>query len=123
MVQREKMMEKLWGDNFFDPTTKKWTKKHTGAASCKRGLRAVHLRAVSRPSSRPACPTTRWASVPFHAETLTLSPTAMLRCGLLRTTAAGWQHGHIWLSAGHRRAPQEFALFRGWCRPWSCVMK
>ena len=32
------MMEKLWGDNFFDPTTKKWTKKHTGAASCKRGF-------------------------------------------------------------------------------------
>lgn len=32
------MMEKLWGDNFFDPATKKWTKKHTGAASCKRGF-------------------------------------------------------------------------------------
>ena len=29
------MMEKLWGDNFFDPKTKKWTKKHTGAESCK----------------------------------------------------------------------------------------
>ena len=38
LLQREKMMEKLWGDNFFDPTTKKWTKKHTGAASCKRGF-------------------------------------------------------------------------------------
>ncbi len=33
-----KMMEKLWGDNFFDPATKKWTKKATGAASCKRGF-------------------------------------------------------------------------------------
>ena len=32
------MMEKLWGDNFFDPATKKWTKKATGAASCKRGF-------------------------------------------------------------------------------------
>jgi elongation factor 2 len=32
------MMEKLWGDNFFDPTTKKWTKKPTGAESCKRGF-------------------------------------------------------------------------------------
>ena len=31
-------MEKLWGDNFFDPSTKKWTKKHTGTASCKRGF-------------------------------------------------------------------------------------
>ena len=37
-TDRAKMMEKLWGDNFFDPTTKKWTKKHTGAASCKRGF-------------------------------------------------------------------------------------
>ena len=32
------MMEKLWGDNYFDPSTKKWTKKHTGTASCKRGF-------------------------------------------------------------------------------------
>ena len=32
------MMEKLWGDNFFDPGTKKWTRKHTGAESCKRGF-------------------------------------------------------------------------------------
>ncbi|KAK9915055.1 hypothetical protein WJX75_004191 [Coccomyxa subellipsoidea] len=37
-VERVKMMEKLWGDNFFDPATKKWTKKDTGAASCKRGF-------------------------------------------------------------------------------------
>jgi len=33
-----KMMKKLWGDNFFDPKTKKWTKKNTGAATCKRGF-------------------------------------------------------------------------------------
>ena len=32
------MMDKLWGDNFFDPSTKKWTKKHTGAQTCKRGF-------------------------------------------------------------------------------------
>ncbi len=31
-------MDKLWGDNFFDPATKKWTKKPTGAAGCKRGF-------------------------------------------------------------------------------------
>ena len=37
-VEEEKMMTKLWGDNFFDPKTKKWTKKHTGAATCKRGF-------------------------------------------------------------------------------------
>ena len=37
-VEEAKMMEKLWGDNFFDPTTKKWTKKPTGAATCKRGF-------------------------------------------------------------------------------------
>ena len=28
------MMERLWGDNFFDPKTKKWTKKHTGTDTC-----------------------------------------------------------------------------------------
>eukprot|EP00193_Tetraselmis_chui_P018805 CAMPEP_0177776526 /NCGR_PEP_ID=MMETSP0491_2-20121128/14764_1 /TAXON_ID=63592 /ORGANISM="Tetraselmis chuii, Strain PLY429" /LENGTH=824 /DNA_ID=CAMNT_0019295331 /DNA_START=726 /DNA_END=3200 /DNA_ORIENTATION=- len=37
-VEESKMMQKLWGDNFFDPKTKKWTKKHTGAESCKRGF-------------------------------------------------------------------------------------
>lgn len=37
-VEESKMMEKLWGDNFFDPATKKWTKKATGAATCKRGF-------------------------------------------------------------------------------------
>eukprot|EP00899_Mesostigma_viride_P009973 jgi/Mesvir1/18978/Mv18943-RA.1 len=33
-----KMMERLWGDNFFDPSTKKWTKKHTGEKTCLRGF-------------------------------------------------------------------------------------
>jgi len=37
-TDKEKMMEKLWGDNFFDPATKKWTKKQTDSASCKRGF-------------------------------------------------------------------------------------
>ena len=32
------MMEKLWGDNFFDPSTKKWTKKDTNSGTCKRGF-------------------------------------------------------------------------------------
>lgn len=30
-------MEKLWGDNFFDPATKKWTNK-VGGRCCERGL-------------------------------------------------------------------------------------
>jgi elongation factor 2 len=37
-VEFEKMMEKLWGDNFFDPKTKKWTKKHTGEKTCMRAF-------------------------------------------------------------------------------------
>ena len=28
-VDREKMMERLWGDNYFNPETKKWTKSST----------------------------------------------------------------------------------------------
>ena len=30
-VDKQKMMERLWGDNFFNPKTKKWTKNGTGA--------------------------------------------------------------------------------------------
>ncbi|KAI9363456.1 P-loop containing nucleoside triphosphate hydrolase protein [Zopfochytrium polystomum] len=30
-VDREKMMVKLWGDNYFNPATKKWTTKGSGA--------------------------------------------------------------------------------------------
>ncbi|WFC95461.1 translation elongation factor 2 [Malassezia brasiliensis] len=30
-VDKEKMMSKLWGDNFFNPKTKKWTNKETDA--------------------------------------------------------------------------------------------
>ncbi|OMP09851.1 hypothetical protein COLO4_05077 [Corchorus olitorius] len=37
-VDEAKMMERLWGENFFDPTTKKWTRKNTGSPTCKRGF-------------------------------------------------------------------------------------
>ncbi|KAJ3102950.1 Elongation factor 2 [Phlyctochytrium planicorne] len=30
-VQKDKMMQRLWGDNFFNPATKKWTTKQTDA--------------------------------------------------------------------------------------------
>ncbi|KAG7577002.1 EF-G domain III/V-like [Arabidopsis thaliana x Arabidopsis arenosa] len=33
-----KMMERLWGENFFDSETRKWTTKNTGSATCKRGF-------------------------------------------------------------------------------------
>ncbi|GAQ81430.1 Translation elongation factor 2 [Klebsormidium nitens] len=37
-VAENKMMERLWGENFFDASTKKWTKKNTGSPTCKRGF-------------------------------------------------------------------------------------
>lgn len=37
-TDESKMMEKLWGDNFFDPATKKWTKKQTDSKTCIRGF-------------------------------------------------------------------------------------
>lgn len=37
-VAEEKMIKKLWGDNFFDPATKKWTSAPTDSATCKRGF-------------------------------------------------------------------------------------
>lgn len=33
-----RMISKLWGDNFFDPATKKWTTKQTDSKTCKRGF-------------------------------------------------------------------------------------
>ncbi|KAJ1430755.1 Tr-type G domain, conserved site [Sesbania bispinosa] len=37
-VDEGKMMSRLWGENFFDPATKKWTNKDTGSSTCKRGF-------------------------------------------------------------------------------------
>ncbi|OVA11882.1 Elongation factor [Macleaya cordata] len=37
-VDESKMMERLWGENYFDPLTKKWTSKNTGSPTCKRGF-------------------------------------------------------------------------------------
>ncbi|XP_061368449.1 elongation factor 2 [Gastrolobium bilobum] len=37
-VDESKMMERLWGENFFDPATKKWTTKNSGSPTCKRGF-------------------------------------------------------------------------------------
>jgi elongation factor 2 len=37
-IDESKMMERLWGENFFDTSTKKWTTKNTGTATCKRGF-------------------------------------------------------------------------------------
>mmetsp|Transcript_1738 Transcript_1738/g.6048 ORF Transcript_1738/g.6048 Transcript_1738/m.6048 type:complete len:845 (-) Transcript_1738:157-2691(-) len=37
-VPYTKLMSKLWGDSFFDPSTKKWTKKATGSDTCKRAF-------------------------------------------------------------------------------------
>eukprot|EP00850_Spirogloea_muscicola_P005152 SM000023S07608 [mRNA] locus=s23:471523:475978:- [translate_table: standard] len=37
-VDRKKMMERLWGENYFDSATRKWTTKNTGASTCSRGF-------------------------------------------------------------------------------------
>ncbi|KAL0320966.1 UNVERIFIED_CONTAM: Elongation factor 2 [Sesamum radiatum] len=34
----ESKMKRLWGENFFDPATKKWTSKSSGTSTCKRGF-------------------------------------------------------------------------------------
>ena len=52
-VEEKKMMERLWGDNFFDPATKKWTTKATGTATCKRGFCQVRP-AAAAPRQRGA---------------------------------------------------------------------
>ncbi|EFJ37397.1 hypothetical protein SELMODRAFT_403693 [Selaginella moellendorffii] len=37
-VDEKKMVEKLWGENYFDPATKKWTTRNTGSPTCTRGF-------------------------------------------------------------------------------------
>jgi len=37
-VDESRMITKLWGDNFFDPATKKWTSTQTDSKTCKRGF-------------------------------------------------------------------------------------
>eukprot|EP00850_Spirogloea_muscicola_P007007 SM000034S12761 [mRNA] locus=s34:653101:657578:+ [translate_table: standard] len=37
-VDSKKMMERLWGENYFDSATRKWTTKNTGASTCSRGF-------------------------------------------------------------------------------------
>ncbi|KAM0933664.1 putative ribosomal protein S5 domain 2-type [Dioscorea sansibarensis] len=37
-VDESKMMERLWGENYFDHATKKWTSKSSGSPTCKRGF-------------------------------------------------------------------------------------
>ncbi|KAI3904869.1 hypothetical protein MKW92_037588 [Papaver armeniacum] len=37
-VEHSKMMERLWGENYFDPATKKWTNKRTSSPTYKRGF-------------------------------------------------------------------------------------
>ncbi|XP_078431914.1 elongation factor 2-like [Wolffia australiana] len=37
-VDETKMIKKLWGENYFDRKTKKWTTENTGSQTCKRGF-------------------------------------------------------------------------------------
>ncbi|KAF0921027.1 hypothetical protein E2562_038229 [Oryza meyeriana var. granulata] len=37
-VDEARMMERLWGENFFDPATKKWTNTPTTSPTCQRGF-------------------------------------------------------------------------------------
>lgn len=40
-VDEKKMMEKLWGEHYFDSATRKWSTKHNGSPTCSRGF--VHF--------------------------------------------------------------------------------
>lgn len=37
-IDEARMITKLWGDNFFDPMTKKWTTSKTDSKTCQRGF-------------------------------------------------------------------------------------
>ncbi|VAH00570.1 unnamed protein product [Triticum turgidum subsp. durum] len=40
-VDETKFAKRLWGDHFYDSTTKTWTREHSGSKKCKRGF--VHV--------------------------------------------------------------------------------
>ncbi|CAH1413086.1 unnamed protein product [Lactuca virosa] len=42
-VDESKMMERLWGENYYDPVIKKWTTKSTWSPTCKRSVMAPML--------------------------------------------------------------------------------
>ncbi|KAG0546767.1 LOW QUALITY PROTEIN: hypothetical protein BDA96_01G022300 [Sorghum bicolor] len=52
-VDESKMMERLWGENFFDPATKKWTTKNTGSLPAREDLFSSAMSQSSK-SSTPA---------------------------------------------------------------------
>jgi elongation factor 2 len=37
-VDEKKMMEQLWGENYYDPAIKKWANKSTGSPTCQHGF-------------------------------------------------------------------------------------
>ena len=72
-VDRDKMMQRLWGDNFFDPATKMWTTKVL-PLSCALPLAAPAMLARRILSGVPAV-----KHAPTHALRLPCSACACLR--------------------------------------------
>lgn len=77
-VDEASMIKRLWGDQFFDPATKKWTSRQTDSATCKRGfvqfiyqpiqqVRHAAPRAHARGHMRRARAHTRQALAPARA--------------------------------------------------------
>jgi hypothetical protein len=83
-----KMMEKLWGDNFFDPATKKWTKKATDSKTCQRGFVQFcynpikQVRPTTAPSQYTSCELQRSRHL-FRSQS---------------AAACGWWKDHSWLA-------------------------
>ncbi len=49
-VDEKKMMERLWGENYYDPAIKKWTNKSTGSPHASVGLCSLCTTLSSRSS-------------------------------------------------------------------------
>ncbi|KAI3677417.1 hypothetical protein L2E82_51702 [Cichorium intybus] len=47
-VKESRVMKRLWGENYYDPKTKQWTKKHTGSATCQRGFVSLCYEPIKR---------------------------------------------------------------------------
>lgn len=54
-IDEARMISKLWGDNFFDPATRKWTTTRTDSKTCQRGFVQFCYAPIKQVRGQPVC--------------------------------------------------------------------
>lgn len=50
-IAPEKLQKRLWGDNFYDPDTKKWYHSHTSCSSCSSQCLVIRVKSSVSPTT------------------------------------------------------------------------